>query len=267
MTPEEFAQARRGLSEQLVDLLVALFFGLGSWRDRDAEGFVADAVPAVQGTQQALAELTAAYLAEQAAEALGIPIPTLVVPGREVFDLRRGVTPEQVYRRPFATVYNALAKGESLTTALERGRTRLAAVAEMDLQQTYARSSRAALRALPQGARPRFWRRELSGLESCALCVIASTQRYTVGDLNPIHPGCDCLVQPIYGRDPGQVIAPELLEQVHGAVQELTGRADRGAREPDYRHLVVQMQREHGELGVLLVRPGDRFTGPGDLAA
>lgn len=267
MTPEEFATVRRDLSEQLIDLLVRLFFGLGSWRDADADAFVADAIPLVAGTQQNLAALTAAYLADLASETLGRPIAPPGVPDREAVDLRRGVDAETVYRRPFATVYNALAKGESLTTALERGRVRLGEIAEMDLQQTYAHAARSALRSLPAAARAPFWRRELSGLESCALCVVASTQRYTQGDLNPIHPGCDCLMMPIYGKDPGQVIAPDLLEQVHDAVKELTGVADRNAREPDYRHLVVQMSREHGELGVLLVRPNDRFTGPDDIAA
>lgn len=267
MTPEEFAEVRRSLSEQLVDVLIGLFFGLGSWRGADADAFVADAVPLVAGTQQNLAALTATYLADLASESLGVPIAPPGVPDGDAVDLRRGVDAEQVYRRPFATVYNTLAKGGSLTTALERGRTRLAEIAEMDLQQTYAHAARSVLRDLPAQARAPFWHRELSGLESCALCVVASTQRYTVGDLSPIHPGCDCLVMPIYGRDPGQTIAPNLLEQVHAAVKELTGVADRGAREPDYRHLVVSMQREHGELGVLLVRPNDQFTGPDDLAA
>lgn len=266
MTPEQFAVLRRNLSQKLIATLVRMFLGLGSWRDADAERFVSQAVPLIQGGQRSLAALTSAFVAAQAGEALGSSVAPPGVPDDDAVDLRLGIDADAVYRRPFATVYNALAKGKTVTTAIELGRTRLEEIAEMDLQQTYARASRAAMRGLPASARPRFWRRVLSGLENCALCVIASTQRYTVEDLNPIHPNCDCQVLGIFGRDPGQVIEPDLLEQVHEAVQALTGQADRGARAPDYRQLMVQMTPQHGELGTLLVRPRDRFTGPGDLA-
>lgn len=266
MTPEQFAVLRRNLSERLILTLVRLFLGLGSWRDDDAEDFIAQAVPLIQGGQRSLAALTSAFVAAQASEALDISVAPPGVPDDDAIELRAGIDAEVAYRRPFKAVYKALAKGKNLTTAVELGRVRLEEIAEMDLQQTYARASRAAMRALPAQARPRYWRRVLSGLESCALCVIASTQRYTVEDLNPIHPNCDCQVQGIFGRDPGQIIEPDLLEQVHTAVEELTGQADRGARAPDYRQLMVQMTPQHGEIGTLLVRPRDRFTGPGDLA-
>ena len=99
------------------------------------------------------------------------------------------------------------------------------------------------------------------------MCVVASTQRYRIENLNPIHPGCNCAVDPLFGDVSELVIEPELLEAVHDAVGQLTGASDRGAREPDYRQLLVSATAEHGELGTLLVRPRDQFTGPGDLAA
>jgi hypothetical protein len=179
----------------------------------------------------------------------------------------RGVPYEEVYRRPFATVYTHLSRGAPLEEAVERGATRLAGIAEADLQQTYAHAAQAAMEALdvPEADRPRFWRRVLIGTGNCALCVIASTQRYRVEELNPIHPGCDCEVAPLFGSDPGQVIEPDLLDQVHTAVEELTGDHDRGGRATDYRRLMVQMTREHGELGPMLVRPRDAFTSADDL--
>lgn len=265
MTPDQFALLRRNMSKRLVATLVRLFLGLGSWREADADRFVAQAVPLLQGSQRALAALTSIFIAEQASAGLGRTIAPPGVPDSEVLDLRTGIDVESVYRRPFVELYTALSQGKTMTDALRLSRVRLAEIAEMDLQQTYARASRAVLGALPESDRPRFWRRVLSGLENCAMCVVASTQRYTVSDLNPIHGGCDCFVEGIWGPDPGQVIAPDLLEQVHAAVQDLTGKADRGAREPDYRELMVQMTAEHGELGVLLVRPRDHFTGPDEL--
>lgn len=266
MTPELFSRMRRSLAAALIEVLLRLFRELGAWRSSDATVFARHAVPLVQGSQQTLAGLVATYMAEQASIALGRVVAPPTIPDTEVWNLRAGVEPEDVYLRPFTTVYTALASGRPLPEAVELGASRVAEIAEADLQQTYARSSRAAMRALPSEARPRFWRRALVGEENCAMCVVASTQRYRVETLNPIHPGCDCRVEPIFGRDPGQVIDESLLERVHEAVEALTGEADRGARAPDYRQLTTRMTREHGELGPMLVRPRDKFTGPRDLS-
>lgn len=263
MRRDEFIRRRRALSERLAKQLLPLFTRPRSWRDQQAEAFVELAVPLVQGSQRTLAAVTAAYIAAQAGGRIAIP----GVPDTAAVNLRRGVDPREVYRRPFVTVWSALAQGRPLTEAVALGETRLREIAECDLQQTYAHASRAALSTLPTGARPRYWRRVLVGPGDCAMCVIASTQRYTIENLNPIHPGCNCTVDGIFGPDPGQVIEPELLEKVHDAVEQLTGSADRGARAPDYRQIVVEMVREHGELGGLLTRPRDRFTAVDDLSS
>jgi hypothetical protein len=267
VTPEEFAARRRALSDHVTRALVLLFTGLASWRDYDQARFVEQAVPVIRGGQSALASLTAAWVAQQASTALDRRIAPPVVPDSAAVNLRNGIDDTTVYTRPFATVYTELSQGSDLPAAVERGSVRLAEIAEMDLQQTYSSASRAAMQDLPAGARPRFWRRVLIGPENCAMCVLASTQRYRVENLKPIHPGCDCEQAAIYGDDPGQIIDETLLDKVHQAVEDLIGVKDFGGRAPDYRHLVTQITAEHGELGSLLVRPGDRFTGPGDVAS
>jgi hypothetical protein len=79
----------------------------------------------------------------------------------------------------------------------------------------------------------------------------------------PIHPGCDCGEQPIYGtEDPGQIIDEQLLEATHEAIEERFGFSDRGAREIDYRLIQV---RDHGELGPLLTVRGQHFDGPSSI--
>ena len=267
MTPQEFSSERRTLIDQLIGMLVDLFGGLGSWRQEDAEAFTEQAIPLVQASQQTLAALSSVFVAAQASEQLGYEVAPPGIPDGSAVDLRRGVTPAQVYRRPFATVYTHLARGEPLAEAVEHGQNRLAEIVEADLQQCYARAVQAAIDSVEvdPGDEASYWRRTLVGETNCALCVIASTQRYRVEDLNPIHPGCDCRVDPIFGEDPGQVIEPELLEQVHAAVEELTGEHDRGGRATDYRQLMVTMTPEHGELGPMLVRPRDHFTSADDL--
>ncbi|MCO1575356.1 hypothetical protein M8C13_06225 [Crossiella sp. SN42] len=265
MNGTQFTAARRSLTRRLLEALAELFTGLGSWRQADADRFTAQAVPLVRAGQATLGQLVAAHLAHEAARALRAPVPVPVLTEHDLVDLREGISDREVYRRPFTTVYAALAQDKPLPEAVEHGRARLVQIAEADLQQTHSRANRAALTGLPAPARPRFWRRELVGEESCALCVLASTQRYRVEDLTPVHPGCDCRVQPIYGRDPGHVLDAARTKRLHAAVAELTGRADPGGRTVDYRQLLVASTAEHGELGTLLVRPRDRFTTRADI--
>jgi hypothetical protein len=263
VTPEQFAARRRRLSNKAKDALGRRFATLGSWRS--AGPFVEQAVPLLQGAQRELAALTAVYVAEQAGRIAGRVLAPPGIPASAAINLRVGVDTREVYSRPFSTVYNALARQKPLPRAVELGAVRLGEIAEMDLQSTYAHASRAAMDGLPAAAQPAGWRRKLIGPENCAMCVVASTQRYRRNDLNPIHPGCDCEVEQLFGDPDELVIEPELLEAVHDAVQQLTGAADRGARGPDYRQLMTTVTAEHGELGALLVRPRDRFTGPADL--
>jgi len=265
VTPEEFAARRRSLSEHVKRALVLLFTGLDSWRDEDQGGFLEQAIPIIRGGQSALASLVSAWVAQQAGDAAGYRIAPPAIPASSAVNLRNGVDDTEVYLRPFVEIYTLLSKGATLTDSVTAGEVRLIEIAEMDLQQTYSHASRAALEDLPEDARPRFWRRVLVGDENCAMCVLASTQRYRIEKLKPIHPGCDCTVGPIFGADPGQVIDEERLAKVHAAVEELTGTSDLGGRAQDYRKIVTTITATHGELGELLVRPGDTFTGPHEL--
>lgn len=257
------AQQRRELSSRLIAALVELFVGGKAWRDNDMRAFVRQAVPLVRGAQLNMAELVALAITQQASAAKRTPLAPVVIPSRLVQDLR-GIDPAEVYARPFVQLRTALSEGRSLTDAVRLGSSRVREIAEADMQQTFAHASQQAMRRLPVRARPRYWRRVLEGEESCALCVVAASNRYSVEDLNPIHPGCDCGVQPVYGPDAEQIADDTRLAQVHAAVEELTGRSDPGGRKVDYRKLIV---REHGELGPMLVRPLDGFDGPDDIPA
>lgn len=236
MTPDEFTQLRRLISTRLSDYLTGVFRTLGSWRDPDAARFVATAVPMVAGSQQTLASLVSVYLASRASDSLGTVVAPVGVPAAEAVDLRPGVTPAQVYSRPFVATWTALSKGADLPTAVDRGADRLAKVVEGDMQMTHSRSARYVIKKYPKQASG--WRRVLVGPDNCALCTAAATRTYGVEHLNPLHHNCNCRVEPVFGP----------------SVQ---------AKNSDPPGYVM----DHGELGPLLVRPQDAHITPADLPA
>lgn len=231
---------------------------LPDYRDDTITRFRRTAIPVVGAASRRVAQLTAAYQVRSVAE-LDERIPMALLSGAAIAE-PRGVPAQTVYQRPAVTVYTELSRGASLATAVAAGARRLQSLVETDLQLVKVAQSRQSIEASPF----EFYRRVLTGNENCALCVIASTQRYYKRDLMPIHNGCDCSVEVLSAnQDPGQVIDPTLLERTHGHVEELVGIADRGGRAPDYRELIVTS--EHGELGPYLRWRGDNFTGPDDL--
>jgi len=249
------------LSQSLRDRLIAFvldaFDSLGSYRDADAAEFIERVLPVVLAAQQTMGQITDAYLAAMVADMIGGAAAPV---GVQLDEALRGVDPAEVYHRPFVTMYSALASGQDYAAALGQGRQRLLSITETDLQLARTHAARQSMR----GSGARFFRRRLTGSKNCALCVIASTQRYRVENLMPIHPGCHCKPEPLPGnRDPGQIIDEDLLREAHDAVAAGTGSSDRGGRAPDYREVIVT--RQHGEYGPLLAVRRHEFTGPDDV--
>jgi len=233
---------------------------LESYRDADIERVVTAVTPVALGSQQRVAALTDAYMAA-VATASGMPQQPMGIPSDEVTGRAlRGVDPREVYSRAGPTVWTALSDGHALSAAAAMGLDRLLSMLMTDIQLAKTRSAqwRSSRDESVVG-----YRRVLTGSENCSLCTVASTQRYHRGDLLPIHPGCDCDIAEIRGDvDPGQVIDPDRLEDLHQRVRDEFGMADRGGREIDYRDILV---RDHGEYGPTLTWRGQRFTGPDDI--
>lgn len=245
---------------QRVERFVRTYWaGMGSWRTADIEAFIRAVVPVVESGQLRIAALTDAYLAALAAEVTGIGAPSgALVSGVQSV---RGVPPAEVYTRPGVSVWTELASGKALDVATDAGLTRALHLVRTDLQLAKTHTARA---AMSQDTRISGYRRTLTGQEDCGLCLVASTQRYHKEDLLPIHPGCDCGVEPVFGSDdPGQIIDPETLDETHAAIAERFGIDDPGARLPDYRK--VLLVREHGEIGPVLTVKLHRFTGENAL--
>lgn len=259
------AQVRARVTEYLTNS----WNGSSSYRDADIDALVRRVVPAVQAGQRTVAQLTNTYLM-QVRVAVGRAAAPQRLNMEEVSgSALRGVDMQEEYRRPAVTLYSALAGGESIETARSRGLVRLVGLAMTDLQlaKTHTVASLGVV----------TFRRTLSGSENCALCAIASTQRYYRGDLLPIHPGCDCGIAEVFSdSDPGQIVDSETLEMVHAEAQRFTGASDRGARElglgktdskgraiSDYTDLIVT--NTHGEYGPTLAWRAQKFTKKSDL--
>jgi len=252
--------------QRVLSYIQRVWGSLDSWRAADIDRFVNAVVPVVTGGQQQIAALTDAYLAAVETAITGLPVRPVGVPPALINDEAiRAVAADEVYRRAGVTVWASLSRGDTVTWAVRQGLNRALSIGATDLQLAKTHASR---HVLSRKGNVRGFRRVLTGSKSCGLCVVASTQRYHRADLLPCHPGCDCSVVPIYGdQDPGQVIDPDTLADVHQAIADRFGASSEGARAtgsiPNYRDVLVT--HEHGEIGPVLAVRGQRFTGPGDI--
>lgn len=252
---------RADVRERVLEYAVTSWERLGSWRDDDVARFLSVVLPQIEGGKRTVAQATDAALS-----AMLDDTPAGVV---DLAGIRQGTTPDVVYQRPAVAMRSALAEGASMADAIEAGSRRLASLVATDLQLAHTHQARHTMTAPAGrrvGRRPRrgelveAFRRVPSGSENCALCLIASTQRYWARDLLPIHPGCDCQVEPLgKGEHVAQVIDKDLLEAVHAQVEGLTGEGvDRSGRDVDYRELVIT--RKHGEYGPTIGWRAHKFT-------
>lgn len=255
---------------RIVEVVREYWRALGSYRDADADTFAAAITPVILAGQVQLDHLTRSYIGQLVAQLLAdarhVARAAELGP-LDYSNLRKATDPADVYRRPFRQVWTDLANGVPFDEAVDRGERRAAKLAETDMQLAKFRGAERTLGTL-QSADPNqnmWFERVLTGAENCALCTVASTQRYRVGDLQPIHPACDCNVRPHVGPDPGHVIHPERLEELHNTLNEQLGVSDRGGRAPDYRKIVTTV--EHGEYGPTLAIARHGFTGPDDVPA
>ena len=216
------------LRERVVAYSLSVWAAARSFRDADVDRIVAQIVPAVQAGQLQLATLTDAYIGQVAKRAGVVWVPSL----DRTVTAYRGVDAGIVYRRPAVALYTALAAGEGFSRAVDVGQSRLLSIVSTDLQQARNRQASQSVR----GSGFSSYRRVLTGKEDCDLCQLASTNVYSKADLMPIHPGCDCGVEPVV---------------------EFDAKPD-----PAAETVVVNM---HGELGPTLGWAGEHFTGPSDL--
>lgn len=249
--------------------LTGMWERLGSYDRADIDRYAQRAAVRVTAAQRRMGNLTEVYLTRREALARGVNLRPVPVPASLLTDEAiRGVPAVDVYRRTGPTVWTALGNRTPFEQAVILGAQRAVAMAVTDVQLAHTHTARwSGERRGVAG-----YRRDIESQNPCGLCIVASTQRYRRGDLMPIHGGCWCSVSEIYGdADPGQVIEPERLANVHELLDERFGARSEGAREftevgdriISYRDVLVTHQ--HGELGPVLGVRGHDFTSAADL--
>jgi len=225
---KQIVAARRGSFNEIEKIrayvttyITGIYNGTDFQSEESVEKMITAVVKMVNAGQLQTANAVSAYLSQLMYFQTGTRVAVSAVDRAAIVDVRK-VDPRVEYRRPVVTVYTALKKGKSFDKAKQMGLQRLIGMAMTDIQLSKMKQSDHILRK----AKVTRYRRTLSGSENCPICEIASTQRYWVGDLSPIHSHCDCGVEPLpKGFPAGQVIDPEKLSDINTKVADFKASA------------------------------------------
>ena len=200
---------------------------LGAWNEPDAERFIATVVPFVRASQKQSVMLTNAYVAKYLGRR-----PTALDP-RLLDTLRAGVPADEVYHRPFVTVWTALKAGTRFEDAVNAGLARATSTAAMDVQL----ASRATFTALEQADDAIYGYQRVADAGACDYCQAIDGAYVKSADAMALHNHCGCSLEPLTAPR-GQSPLPDTVA-VH----------------------------EHGELGPVLGAPEHNFTSLAEFRA
>lgn len=274
----------------------------GAFGPVDAIKFVANLLPVALGAQRTMAALTVAYYNRVLVPRSPVTVPFDAMVGQALrgkdpgeyyrrpftevrWRLSQGKTLEQAVdfgrRRIEAITATDLQLAHTFTARrwIEEANRRAEAQRELYLQDDLQRQRDTQLPGqdallTPDAPPPTEllavrvvtgYRRVLSNRPNhCALCILASTQRYKRADLMPIHPQCSCTVLPVFDIEPRsdqRVLDPELAQQIHNTIRSDLGEKYVNANARDaaaqYRDIVVT--NYHGEIGPVLGVRGQHF--------
>ena len=188
----------------------------------------------------------------------------LEIPDRVPFDStpqpypRAVDNPLDVWTRPAEQYRYAKSQGATDEQAMGKALERADKLAQDDIMLTKRQLSNTIMKHTGAKYYRRVIHPELSETGTCGLCLAASTRRYSIKDLMPIHNDCNCETLPILpGKDPARLFNLQDLEKLY----ELAGGTG-AAKLADVKYKID----EHGELGPYLVRK-NRKTNPAKKTA
>lgn len=220
-------EGERRLREIVRATLQRQWRSLPAYNEADVEEWLRLCLPVIRSATRQSVTFTGAYLSRFLGE---LPRPINV---EEILrNLRQGVTDEEVYRRPFVTVWTALSEGRSVEEAIQAGESRALSMAATDVQLAMRDTLQ------PIGAESGIvGYQRVADPDCCDFCAEVDGAFLRSDDPMPLHNGCGCSVEPVEGERPRRSSPPPKTVAVHN----------------------------HGELGPVLADPADHFTGPAQI--
>lgn len=225
---EAHIEAERRLRLLISGRVQAAWRGLPDYDQGSVDQWLSTVLPLVDAGQRASVALTDSYLAlALERQPLGVNHGELI--GSAV---RAGTPPEEVYRRPFVTVWSALANKTPFEDAVHSGMARAAELARFDVQASM-RATANAVQAADDGI---FGYQRVADGGACEFCLEIDGAYVKSADAMSLHPGCGCGLEPLTAPHPRAAKLPSGVA-VH----------------------------QHGEMGPLLGAAEHEFTGPSDF--
>jgi hypothetical protein len=259
----QMALQLRALKDNLASQLIVEWLDQPGLNKSDIPAFLDVAVPLVEDAFQTAVAITEATNSVQGYVLLGDSFSDVPVDSGTVIGQWRGGLPiSQVYKRPFIDFWMGLTNTGNHNEALASGEDRFRQIVDSDIERI---SDLTSIEKFANENRIVGYRRVLVGPVNCALCIVASTQRYHKRDLKPMHPHCDCKVAPVlsFESDGDHILDQDLLDQIHRSIADKFGEDFANKSAADYNKILVQ--HNHGELGPQLTWRGQHFTGPSEL--
>lgn len=226
-------EGERRLRESAKQQLAQIWANLPGHDRVNLDQWLSEAVPTVLAAEHQSIALTNAYLTA----ALNRPHPFSLDPGELTgAALRNGVSPEEVYTRPFVTLWSELGEGKewpnAATVALDRAELLVATDVQLSMRST--------LGAIKE-MEPRLVGYErVANPAACDFCQrVNGAIVYSGSEPMPLHANCGCSAVPIIGERPVKAsLPPEGVAIAH-----------------------------HGELGPVLVDPSQHFMDEAEALA
>lgn len=229
-------EAQRRLRRFVASHIERAWRSLPDYEDNRQAQFLQAVIPVVVAAQRQSATVTDAYIARVMRRApIGVP------PG--VISNLRGVSPEEVYTRPFKTLWTALGNGSLYDDAFSLALNRAMGTATADVQM----AMRAASDYIEGADDNIYGYTRVANADACEFCseVDGAYVKASDGFAFALHNNCGCSLEPNTEPHRGAVTLPDgtrVREFQYGALN------DRVA------------VRQHGELGPILGSPDHDFT-------